>query len=299
MAREYQRPLQFGIFPSPDADSVEDIFTMAGIADREGLDLIGIQDHPYQAKFLDTWTLMAAVLTRTERVRVFPDVANLPLRPPAMMAKAAATLDVLSGGRFELGIGAGAFDDAIAAMGGPRRTRAESAAALEEAIAVLRLFWSGERSVRYQGRHYQLDGAHPGPQPAHRIGIWLGVGGPRLLAALGRSADGWVPSNSYFPPDVLPSMQDRIDEAALEAGRDPATIQRIYNVFGLITAGSSDGFLHGPVSQWVEELTELATGDAGMDTFVFGAAEDHVRQTEVFIKEIVPAVRDAVERDRG
>ncbi|MBX7160607.1 MAG: LLM class flavin-dependent oxidoreductase [Acidimicrobiia bacterium] len=299
MARDYGRPLQFGIFPSPDADSVEEIFTMAGIADREGLDLIGIQDHPYQAAYLDTWTLMAAVLTRTERVRVFPDVANLPLRPPAMMAKAAATLDLLSGGRFELGIGAGAFDDAIAAMGGPRRTRAEAAAALEEAIDVLRLFWSGERSVRYEGQHFRLAGAHPGPQPPHRIGIWLGVGGPRLLAALGRGADGWVPSNSYFPPEVLPSMQDRIDEAAAGAGRDPGEIQRIYNVFGLITDGSSDGFLHGPVEQWVDELTELATGDAGMDTFVFGAAEDHVRQTEVFTREVVPAVRDAVGRIRS
>src|SRR6266550_8057775 len=109
------------------------------MADEAGLDLIGIQDHPYQRRFLDTWMLMATVLANTQRVRVFPDVANLPLRPPAVLAKAAASLDVLSGGRFELGLGAGAFPDVIASMGGPRRTPGESVEALEEAIDVIRL----------------------------------------------------------------------------------------------------------------------------------------------------------------
>ena len=78
--------------------------------------------------------LLAAVAARTRRVVLFPDVANLPLRPPAMMAKAAGSLDLLSGGRFELGLGAGGFWDAIKAMGGPARTPAESVSALEEAI---------------------------------------------------------------------------------------------------------------------------------------------------------------------
>ena len=91
---------------------------MARVADEAGLDLVGIQDHPYQRRFLDTWALMAFVLAQTSRISVFPDVANLPLRPPRMMAKAAASLDVLSGGRFELGLGAGAFWDGIEAMGG-------------------------------------------------------------------------------------------------------------------------------------------------------------------------------------
>src|SRR6266511_2780155 len=90
-----------------------------GPADRSRLDLVGIQDHPYQRRFLDTLALIETLLAETRRVRVFPDVANLPLRPPATLAKEAASLDVLSGGRFELGLGAGAFWDAIEAMGGP------------------------------------------------------------------------------------------------------------------------------------------------------------------------------------
>ena len=108
------------------------------------------------ARFLDTFSLLAFLAARTERIRLFPDVANLPLRHPAMLAKAAASIDLLSGGRFELGLGAGAFWDAIEAFGGPRRSGPESVDALEEAIAILRACWAGERSVTFEGEHYRV-----------------------------------------------------------------------------------------------------------------------------------------------
>jgi alkanesulfonate monooxygenase SsuD/methylene tetrahydromethanopterin reductase-like flavin-dependent oxidoreductase (luciferase family) len=295
---DYGRPLQFGMFPTPDADRVDEILDLVAMADDEGLDLVGIQDHPYQKRFLDTWSLMAVVLARTTRVRVFPDVACLPLRPPAVMAKEAASLDVISGGRFELALGAGAFWPAIGGMGGPERTPGEAASALAEAVEVIRLMWSDEKSVRYEGVHHRLSGAHPGPRPAHDIGLWLGVGGPRMLGLLGREADGWVPSVSYFPPPVLPGLHARIDESATAAGRDPAAIQRIYNVFGAITDGPSSGFLNGPVEQWVDELTELVL-ESGMDTFVFGAEGDDPFQHQKWAVEVVPAVREAVAGQRG
>src|SRR5438105_15958384 len=98
----------------------------AVLADELGFDLVGIQDHPYQRRFFDTWTLLTAIAMRTERITVFPDVANVPLRPPAMLAKAAATLDILSDGRLELGLGAGGFWKGIEAYDGPVRTAAES-----------------------------------------------------------------------------------------------------------------------------------------------------------------------------
>ena len=79
---DYGRPVQFGVFPTPEADALDETLTLAQVADDAGLDLIGIQDHPYQRRFLDTWMLMASVLAKTQRVRVFPDVANLPLREP-------------------------------------------------------------------------------------------------------------------------------------------------------------------------------------------------------------------------
>src|SRR5690625_2523239 len=115
---DYGRPVQFGVFPAPNAAEREEILALGDVADQRGLDLVGIQDHPYQRRYLDTWMLMPILLARTEQVRVFPDVTSLPLRPPAVLAKAAASLDLLSDGRFELGLGAGAFWDAIAAMGG-------------------------------------------------------------------------------------------------------------------------------------------------------------------------------------
>ena len=210
---DYGRPLRFGVFPTPEAASLDEVLALARVADEGGLEYVGIQDHPYQRRFLDTWMLMATVLARTEHVSVFPDVANLPLRPPAVLAKAAASLDVLSSGRFELGLGAGAFWDAVAAMGGPRRSPGESVDALVEAIEVIRLMWSDQRSVRFDGRYYQLSGVKPGPPPVHPIGIWLGVGGRRTLALVGRAADGWVPSSGWATPDKLPDMHARIDDS--------------------------------------------------------------------------------------
>jgi alkanesulfonate monooxygenase SsuD/methylene tetrahydromethanopterin reductase-like flavin-dependent oxidoreductase (luciferase family) len=167
-------------------------------------------------------------------VRLFPDVANLPLRHPAMLAKSAASLDVLSGGRFELGLGAGSLWDAIAAMGGPRREPREAVDALVEAIAILRACWSGERSVTFEGSFYEVRGFHPGPPPAHDIGIWLGAYGPRMQRIVGRLADGWVPSVPRFPVDELAAARARIDAAAEKAGRDPASIRRIANVNGVV-----------------------------------------------------------------
>ena len=120
--------MRIGVSLVPNAEDHETLVEVAAAADRAGLDLIGIQDHPYQRRFLDTWMLMADLLARTERITVLPDVANLPLRPPAMLAKAAASLDAMSGGRFELGLGAGAQWDRIATMGGPRRSARTSAA---------------------------------------------------------------------------------------------------------------------------------------------------------------------------
>src|SRR6266576_6109588 len=155
--------VQFGISLVPATERLDRIRELARAADAAGLDLVGIQDHPYQHHFLDTWSLIPTLLAETKRISFFTDVANLPLRPPAVMAKAAASLDVLSGGRFELGLGAGGLPDVIAGFGGPRRTPGESVEALDEAIDLIRLLWSNERSVSFHGKHYALEGARPGP----------------------------------------------------------------------------------------------------------------------------------------
>jgi alkanesulfonate monooxygenase SsuD/methylene tetrahydromethanopterin reductase-like flavin-dependent oxidoreductase (luciferase family) len=295
---DHQRSIQFGYFLTPTAADYPSLVRSARLADDLGLDLIGIQDHPYQRSFLDTWTLLTAIGVQTANIRLFPDVANLPLRPPAVLAKAAASLDVMTNGRVELGLGAGGFWEAIHAMGGPKHEPRDAVAALEEAIQVIRLMWSGERSARFDGSFYSLRGVHPGPVPAHPIGIWLGALGPRMLDLTGRLADGWLPSASYVPPPKLPALNRRIDDAAASAGRDPAAVRRIYNVFGRITDDPMSDFLQGPVEHWVEQLTALSL-EYGMDGYIFGTDADHDVQLRRFALEVAPRVRENVARLRA
>jgi alkanesulfonate monooxygenase SsuD/methylene tetrahydromethanopterin reductase-like flavin-dependent oxidoreductase (luciferase family) len=287
----YGRQLEFGLSIVPTSAEADLARALARRADELGLELIGIQDHPYQWRFLETWSLIGDLLARTERVRLFPDVANLPLRGPAMIAKQAASLDVLSGGRFELGLGAGAFWEAIRAMGGPMRSGREALESLEEAIRIIRAFWSGERTISFEGNHYSVRGLHPGPAPVHPIEIWLGVGKPHALALTGRLADGWIPSLSWATPELVPDMHRRIDEGADAAGRDPAEIRRLYNVSGRIVDGETTGLLDGPPSHWIETLTGFAQ-ELGFDTFIFWPSEDPLAQVERFAHEVVAALRE-------
>jgi len=281
---DYGRPIQFGYFVLPDSMRPLRPLELSIRAEELGIDLIGIQDHPYQRRFYDTWTLLTAVAVRTSRVTVFPDVANLPLRPPAMLAKAAASLDLLTGGRVELGLGAGGFWEAIKAMGGPVRTPGEAVSALEEAIEVIRLVWSGGRGLRFDGKFYQLAGLNAGPVPPHPIGIWLGAYRPRMLSLVGRSADGWVPSLGYFKTQQMAEAVARVDDAAREAGRDPAAIRRVTNVAANLTA---------------DEIAEL-TLELGFDTFVVGGMqEDAEAELREFLENVAPKARELVAEGRA
>jgi alkanesulfonate monooxygenase SsuD/methylene tetrahydromethanopterin reductase-like flavin-dependent oxidoreductase (luciferase family) len=292
--------LRLGLFVNPSAERYRETLAIVDAAERGGLDLIGIQDHPYQRRFLDTFTLIADLLARTERLRFFPAVANLPLRRPAMLAKQAATLDAMSGGRFELGVGAGALPDRIATMGGPRLTPRESVDALEEAITIIRAGLSGQERVDFEGAHYELHGWQPGPPPAHRIGIWLGAYRPRMLRITGRLADGWLPSLGYMKPPQVAEARKRVDEAAAKAGRDPADVLGIYNVSGELTDGArGDGPLDGPPEHWVETLADWEE-ELSLSAVIMPA--ESLVQVERLIAEVVPALREGSgirDQDRG
>lgn len=284
--------LEFGLFLIPDAGDPAKVVARAVEAERQGLDLIGIQDHPYQRRFLDTFALLPYLAAKTSKIRLVTDVANLPLRPPAMLAKAAATIDVLSQGRFELGLGAGGFADPIHAMGGPRHTPKESVDALVEAIAIIRSCWIADGTpVTFDGEHYRIAGLKPGPAPAHPIGIWLGAYGPRMVRIAGRLADGWLPSVAGLPLDEIPPRQQSIDEAATRAGRDPKAIRRVANVSGQITDGEHNGFLKGPATQWVDDLRRLHD-EYRFDGFIFWGEGDPDEQLKRFAHDVVPRIRD-------
>ncbi|GAA4350858.1 LLM class flavin-dependent oxidoreductase [Angustibacter luteus] len=293
---DYGQDLVFGTFLTPVAASAQHVVDLAVLTEQVGLDLVTVQDHPYQASFADTWTLLSWMAARTSRVRLSPNVANVPLRPPWVLAKSAATLDLLSGGRVELGLGSGGFREAIAAVGGPTLTAAQGVDALVEAIAVIRAAWRPEdRSVRLAGEHHAIAGAHPGPAPAHDIEIWLGAYKPRMLAITGGLADGWLPSAGYAAPETLHDMNAAIDEAAIAAGRQPAYVRRLYNISGSFTGDGSE-FLQGPPAVWVEQLADLTLAE-GMSTYILGS--DDPETIRRFAAEVAPAVRELVEAERS
>jgi alkanesulfonate monooxygenase SsuD/methylene tetrahydromethanopterin reductase-like flavin-dependent oxidoreductase (luciferase family) len=183
----------------------------------------------------------------------------------------------------ELGLGAGAFWDGIAAMGGPRRTPRESVDALEEAVQILRGFWSGERPLRFEGQHYRVAGAQPGPAPAHHVGIWLGAYGPRMLRLTGREADGWLPSlgGRFLGREDALRSQAAVDDAARAAGRDPSEIERAVNVMEL----------EGKVSSWADQLARIAT-ELRFSTLLVGAgADDPVGAVRRLGEDVAPRLR--------
>ncbi|HEV8221201.1 MAG TPA: LLM class flavin-dependent oxidoreductase [Streptosporangiaceae bacterium] len=283
--------IRFGLNADPNIGGVAIAERITAIADSHGLELVGMQDHPYNDGFLDTFTLLTWLASKTASVHFVTNVANLPLRPPVMLAKQAATMDVLSGGRFELGLGAGAFWEGIAGMGGPHRAPRTALESLSEAIDILRSFWAGE-PFGFRGEHYQAPSVRPAPKPAHGIGIWLGVRGPRAVRLAGAKADGWMVSSPMVTPDLLPELNEILTEGAEETGRDPAAITRLYNVMGLVTSENQDDF-HGPVDRWVDTLTSLHL-ESGMNAFVYWPSGDRERQSRIFAAEVVPAVRSAL-----
>lgn len=296
---DYGHDLLFGTFITPVAQPAMQAVDLAVVADRAGLDLATFQDHPYQPSFHDTWTLLSYVASRTTRIHVSANVLNLPLRQPAVLARSAASLDLLSGGRFELGIGAGGFWDAIEAMGGRRLTPGQSIAALEEAITIIREIWAADQrgGVRVKGSYYQVNGTKRGPAPAHEIGIWVGAYKPRILNLTGRLADGWLPSLGYLPGGLadLAEMNKYIDEGAASAGRDPSSVRRLLNIAGQF-ARSGRSLLNGPPQQWVEELAGI-TLEYGITGFIL--AGDSAPVIELFAAEVAPATRELVAAERA
>src|SRR6478609_6689357 len=280
---DYRQSLEFGAFLTPRNTPATEPVEHAVLCEQLGYDLVTFQDHPYQPRFLDSWTLLTWVAARTDRVRVSGNVLNLPLRQPAVLARAAASLDLLSGGRFDLALGAGAFWAAIEAMGEPRRTPGEAVQALTEAIEIIRGIWAADdrSALRVPGKFHHVAGAKRGPAPSRAIPIVLGAYGPRMLRTVGRLADGWLPSLDNLPPDGLARGNELIDGAATAAGRDPRAIRRWLNL---------------PASVTAPQLTELALTD-GISTFVLSS--DDETTLRAFAAEIVPEVRAAVAAARG
>ncbi len=294
---DYKHDLRFGINLTPVVDPAAMPVALAQLADQVGMDYVTFQDHPYNNQFHDAWTLLTYVAAQTENIRLAHNVLNLPLRPPAMLARSAASLDILSGGRFELALGAGAFWDPIVAMGGPRRTPGEALRALGEAIDIIRqvLDTSHRGGVRHEGEFYTVKGMTRGPETPGDIPIWLGAYKPKMLKLLGEKGDAWLPSMGYIEIDQLAEGNARIDDAAVSAGRNPEDIRRKLNIMGSFLRADR-GFLKGTPQAWAEQLAELTLRD-GISTYLL--ATNDPGDIQAFAEEVAPAVRELVAKERG
>jgi len=222
--------LSFGVGVPSSAAPGDDPVGMAQEAERLGYDFVSAADHPtggnpsYETTVMLTW-----IAAQTSRIKVASRVLAVPFRRPAMVAKLAASLDLLSGGRFILGLGAGYSDQEITALGGTALSPAGKIDGLAEAIQIIRGAWT-HSGYTQDGHHHGVRDLEMEPKPVRPIPVWLGTFGPRALAVTGRLADGWIPSLGYMPTEQIPAMRHRIDAAARAAGRRPEDIRGILNL---------------------------------------------------------------------
>lgn len=294
--------IEFGVFLPPTAAAPERLGDHARAAEAAGFDYVSVQDHPYNPAFLDSLITIAHGLARTTRLRFLTNVANLPLRPAPMLAKAAASLDLLSSGRFDLGIGGGRLWEEIAGLGGPRWSPADVVAATGEAIDVIRAIWLRDRVLDVEGQYYSLTNARSGPAPSDRLRLWLGAAGPRMLNLLGRRADGWIaPIGTPF--ETKPAAQDLIDASATAAGRRPTDIRRAIQLVGTVThrsaaqarprSGPGNQAIQATSEVWAQIIIEFITQER-FDTVNFLPIRAEAEQLDWFGREVIPLVRAGV-----
>jgi probable F420-dependent oxidoreductase len=201
---------------------------MARAAEEVGFDSIWIGDHllyeqPERGPW-EAWTLLSALAAVTERVELGPLVACAGFHPPGLLAKMAATIDEISGGRFILGLGAGWNEREFAAFGLPFDRRVSR---FEESFRILRGLLAGER-VSLDGAFHAADDNVLLPRPARRVPLMIGSNGPRMLSIALPHAEWW---NTWYrdygnTPEGFAALNAKISEAAERAGRDPATVKR-------------------------------------------------------------------------
>ena len=211
---------------------------------------------------LETWTSLTLAAAETSRLRFGPLVCPIMFRHPSLLAKMAAAVDLLSGGRLVLGIGAGWNAEEHHAFGIPFPPLSERLARLEEGIEVLRRLF-GEGAARFSGRYYQLHGAEAQPKPTRTeaspsIPLLVGGMGDRVLPLVARCADEW--NLTTASPLIYRARSERLDELCLACGRDPSEIRRSVAV-GFLIGGSER-----ELRRRSEAMQRLIPTLAGVDT---------------------------------
>lgn len=294
--------LLFGVNIDPHHDYAT-VLRHTRLAESLALDHALMQDHAYNPRFMETWTLLSALAGATERITLGPNVLTTPFRLPAMIAKEAATFDRVSDGRLLLGLGAGAAPEGIVSMGGPDLLASgETFRAFRDALEIIRGLWASKgEPYSHDGDILSVHGVRFGPIPQRRIPIITGAMGPQSLRLTARLGDGVSLSTTYVPAENLPWFREQLDEGARATGRDPSELRIYYNIMGHIerSAGAlrpKSGVYIGDVDWWIERLSQLVAD--GVDGFTFWpVAGNTEEQFRLFANEVVPHVR-LVQDDR-
>lgn len=291
-------PVRFGI--NPRGMSYEKVLSVAKTAEDAGFEVISFSDRPPEPS-LEGWTFATAVAVQTKKIAVTHSTLNIPLRNPALLAKMASSLDVMTGGgRVILTIGAGGQEAHYTAIGTPFGTAGERVTDLEDAIAIMRGLWANE-TFSYEGRQFSVTEASSPPKPLRTIPFVIGAGGARMLKYTGAQAEGWI-KNGGWPEthEQYLGLLGQVEAGAEAAGRDPRTIRRVLNGTGYIgdkdpndvipeTMGRRGGLM-GNADKILGTINEYV--ELGVDTFQLQfPADSWEEQMKQFGEEVIAKVK--------
>ena len=312
--------MRFGFHTQSHAASTgdpEDIYPelreRARAAEAAGFAYFSVSDHvvPFPAvegpatPVLDPWLALAAVATATERIGLLTLVSNVTLHTPPQLAAAAATLDVISGGRMLLGLGSGGYRAEYEALGLPYPDAGARAEMLEETAEAVRLLWE-RPTTTFDGRHFTLRDAVLEPKPLHRPRLLIGGSGKLTLRSVARHAD---LANFVLPgPGRLAALIEALGHECAGAGRDPAAIE-VSVLERVVLAPTSEaavakwealgsperGGHRGLVGTPADVIAQLRAYEAaGLATAMVFFPDRDADSIELFAERVVPELREAI-----
>ena len=294
------------------ADIYRELAERAHAAEAAGFSYFSVSDHivPFPAvgqpamPVLDPWLALAAVATATDRIGLLTLVSNVTLHTPAQLAKAAATLDVISGGRMLLGIGSGGYRAEYEALGLPYPDAEARAEMLDETAEAVRLLWE-RPTTTFDGRHFTLRGAVLEPKPLHRPRLLIGGSGALTLRSVARHAD---LANFVLPgPGRLAALIEALGRECAGAGRDPAAIEvSVLERAVLAPTGAGAeakwealgsperGGHRGLVGSAAEVIAQLRAYEAaGLATAMVFFPDRDAESIDLFAERVMPEFREA------
>jgi F420-dependent oxidoreductase-like protein len=310
--------IQFGVTPIQTGVSFDHIREVVLSAEAYGYDSIWLNDHfftssffyplpPPTAPYYECWVTLSALAAITKRIRLGTLCTNISFRSPAVLAKMAACLDVISEGRLELGLGAGWFRDEHRAYGIPFPRTVVRAEKLREGIEIIRQMWTREK-ITYHGKHFLVEDAYCSPKPLQKPHprIWVGARGSKIMIrTAAQCADNW---NIQTP--ITPSQYQRkakiFDRHCKEFGRSADAIGRSLWAGAIVARNSKDwqnalevlkprhpSYLHGRIAGTPEQCIETikAFVELGVNYFILYFTVNEIRSLKIFAQHVIPALK--------